>query len=721
MLTALRRRWPLIVLALVAMGVRLYGLGWGLPELFEEAYPLKVAWKLWAFGPHAAFSGNPHFFKYPSFTIYLQFVGQALLYVGLALTGRIHSTLDFRVLYQLDPTPFAMAGRLITAAFGAATAPVTFLLVERLLAGRRSRESAPGAPGAALATGAAWTAALLVALNPWLLARSQEIEVDLPMAFFVGLAAYLALRLGERASVRACALAGAAAGLAASCKYPGAIALVPCVLALLLADAGALRAAAPAKRSPAPRSPASRARTERRRAGPAPAARTSRPGAASARVRAIAIVLVAAGVAFLVTSPYVLLDRASFLKDLGAEREHMRFGHFGTADGPAWGYYALAWTRVLGWPLGVASAAAVALALVRRQRGALELAAAIALYYAVVGSWSMKADRYLAPLVPIALALGAAALAEVLGRWPALRARTAALAAWGAVGIVGIATTLALWAPITARLEPDSRTLARRWVEANVPEGALVAFEPYGPTLVGPSDLLAMDADVAARLRTATPRPRLYATLAIPMFQVAPARSAPFYDAALYRPVDVFVVTGSVRDRYRGDPAAFAAQLAFYAALEGTTTRLASFRAAGSGPQIAIYGVRRAGPCFAARDSVPLPGEYHGNDTGGENYFFWNLGIDYEATGRLEQAIECYRRGLRYPPADMARYRALAERLGHCLLATRRPDDALAYLQAAAAGAGRGELAAFAWLRIQIASGRPGFAGMVVPRIGGPG
>src|ERR1044072_1091388 len=164
---ALRSRWPFVLRAVLALAVRLRGIGWGLPELYEEAYPLKVAWGLWTSGPHGTFTWNPHFFRYPSLTIYWRFAGQMVLYAALALAGRVHSLLDFRALIAAGDRLFVLTARTLTALFGAATAPLTYAVTERVLAPPRG--AGPADPARTRwVRGAAWTAGLLVALHPGL-------------------------------------------------------------------------------------------------------------------------------------------------------------------------------------------------------------------------------------------------------------------------------------------------------------------------------------------------------------------------------------------------------------------------------------------------------------------------------------------------------------------------------------------------------------------------
>src|SRR5262249_16568353 len=126
-------REPVLVATLAgfALALRLYRLDWGLPGIFEEAVPFWRAWDIWGWAPTRHFDLDPHFFPSPSLTIFLQWLGQAALYLGLGLTGRIHSSLDFRILYELDKTPFIVVGRSITAILGAATVVPTYCLAGR--------------------------------------------------------------------------------------------------------------------------------------------------------------------------------------------------------------------------------------------------------------------------------------------------------------------------------------------------------------------------------------------------------------------------------------------------------------------------------------------------------------------------------------------------------------------------------------------------------------
>jgi hypothetical protein len=676
-------------LVLLALSLRLYGIGAGLPQVYEEAYPFKTAWTMWGWGPGHGFDLNPHWFRYPGLTIDLQLLGQGILYLLLRATGAVHSTLDYRVLQQLDKTPFYLMGRFLTALLGALTVVPVFHLARRA-AGR----------------GAAVAAALLVAVSPALIAKSQLIEVDVPLTLFVAWGLVAALHLADALTRRRAITAGVAVGLAAAAKYPGIVLIVPCLLAIALG-----------------------ARTSPPAAG-RPGRGTRRWDAPIAWPAAIGVGALALLATLFVTSPFLFLDSRSALADLAVEREHMRLGHFGSDLGSTWLTYARDWcTTVAGWPVALASLGGLVLFFAMRRRPwALVAGSFLLAYAALVSSFAMKADRYLLPLLPAAFVFACASAAELCGRVaspaprePARRpeAPAAGVRGRGPRGREGLAmaaasTLLALPALAGlpahfASLRPDTRTLAREWFEANVPPGAFVASEPYGPPLLSPLELQAIDRDLLPALQQRGYRPNLYAVVSVPLFQVNPARSAAFYDPALYRVADAFIVTGAARDRYRHEPARFAAQLALYDTLESSWERWREFPPnGGPGPEIVVYRNPAQSTPFARRR--PFPGSppilRAGAPTGGEAYFYYNVGLNYELFGFVAPALPVYLKGLSYAAADPASATACAERAAGVLARVGRTADAIALLERAAAQSPRpADAARLRALRARIAAG----------------
>jgi 4-amino-4-deoxy-L-arabinose transferase-like glycosyltransferase len=687
------------LIAALALAVRAYGLNWGLPEVYEEAIPFKRAWEMWGWGPGRHLDLNPHFFRYPSLTIYLQFLGQGALYLVLRLFGAVRSSLDLRVMYELDKTWFYLVGRGITALMGAATVLPTFFLARRV-AGRT----------------AAVAAALLVALNTPLVGKSQGIEVDVPLTLFVTLGCLLAVRLAEQPTWRNALAGGLVTGLATASKYTGLALLLPMLAALAFATRDRARAGlpAPATAGRAPRPAARRKPARPPRAKPPNGAEPQSGGAgAGSLVRVLGCLLLGLVVAVAVTSPFLLLDSGSLRRDVGMEQEHMALGHFGTGQGPAWAFYARVWaTDLVGWPLALATVAGlVYLLAIRRRPWAVILGSLILPYYLLVGSWSMKADRYLLPLIPAGIVIAVAMVAQAAADRPAGRAPAWAGSAAVSVAAIVFGLPLLAWYPNhLARLGPDTRTLARAWIEANVPQGAFLATEEYGPDLFDPLRMASLDRDLIAAFKQRRYQPRLYAVQKIPMFQVTAERSAAFYDPGLYQVADYVIVTGAVRDRYRADPARFARQLGFYAALQRQFAKAQEFSARGAaGTDITIYRNPAHTQVFAARRADPGPVPTLAPDTepsGGEAFFFYNLGLNYEVFGFVSEAIRAYAQSLQFITLEPQVHVKAALRMAGCLARQGKAAEAAALLdQVAARAPSPGDAAPLHQMRARILGG----------------
>jgi len=150
---------------------------------------------------------NPHFFDWPSLTIYVHLVVACLVFLAGAMRGAWHS------LAQVGPSDFYVHGRTVTALIGTATVGLLFAAARRW-----------GVTTALLA-------AALLAVAPNHTRESHFVLTDVPTAFFSTLALLMSLRALEQPATRAFALAGLSVGLAASCKYNGSMAVVLPVIA----------------------------------------------------------------------------------------------------------------------------------------------------------------------------------------------------------------------------------------------------------------------------------------------------------------------------------------------------------------------------------------------------------------------------------------------------------------------------------------------------------
>src|SRR5262245_56166811 len=85
--------WAILLLAL---GLRVWHLGEGLPEFFEEAFPFRRAFEM-AGWERGRVDWNPHSFHYPSLSFYLHLVPQWMHYAVGFVFGQFKRPADFFV------------------------------------------------------------------------------------------------------------------------------------------------------------------------------------------------------------------------------------------------------------------------------------------------------------------------------------------------------------------------------------------------------------------------------------------------------------------------------------------------------------------------------------------------------------------------------------------------------------------------------------------------
>jgi hypothetical protein len=208
----------------------------------------------------------------------------------------------------------------------------------------------------------------------------------------------------------------------------------------------------------------------------------SRAGAALRQLARAEVVILfaAAGAGFLLGTPFAALRPIAFLSDL-AFNAQTRVEYKGLI-GQATSFlpYAVLLGDALTWPVLVAAALGLLLALAgaARSRKPLVVALAFAAPYLLVASSGHRAVRFLAPAWPAAACLAAAGLAFLLVIWK------------GRLGRLITALVLArsaLAALLVVRLFfVDSRRLAAGFLETHVPRGATIDLiannAGYAPT-----------------------------------------------------------------------------------------------------------------------------------------------------------------------------------------------------------------------------------------------
>ena len=231
-------------------------------------------------------------------------------------------------------------------------------------------------------------AALFLAVEPLHVRYSHVAVTDVPATMFGLLALLLFVRAARLGSARSLLYGALAAGLATGTKYNLG----------MLVRARRRRLLVRLSRRP-------------ERSGPAP----WRSGARALRRVAAPMFL-----AFLVSTPFALLDPPHFLGDFVRQNHIVANGWLGFENVHNGYWYNLS-VNLLG-SLGVVLLAlgliGLVLALARRTRADYILVPYVLVYYLYVSSWHALMDRYLLPIVPLLIVLAVRACVRALPRCP---------------------------------------------------------------------------------------------------------------------------------------------------------------------------------------------------------------------------------------------------------------------------------------------------------------
>ena len=253
--------------------------------------------------------------------------------------------------YKADPTGFSLLGRLLVALMG------TYTLIVILRLGRWAYGKTTGL-----------FALVFLAVTFLHIRDSHFITVDIPLTLFCTLAVLGSL-LGCCKNLSYFWWAALSVGLATGTKYTGVLTLFPLWMALSLSP------------------------------GLAPFKKIK---------KAIQLTLFSF-IVFLLTTPYAFLDFSSFWRDL-------RYQFFTTQHSePIYGGGGIPWLVYwmeelrwgLGLPLEILVLAGLAYAIYKRHRSDRILLAWILPYYLFIGLWSRHWGRWILPIVPVLVLLGA--------------------------------------------------------------------------------------------------------------------------------------------------------------------------------------------------------------------------------------------------------------------------------------------------------------------------
>lgn len=412
--------WLWTALFGLALGVRLVGVDWSLPNAERHYSYHPDEWLLllssyFVINPYAG-EFLPGFYNYGTLPMYLWSVWLHWL-SAVGVIDRLPENATPVQIAELRAQLYLWA-RVLVALMGAGTAVVV---------GRTLKQVA--------GVGVGMVAALAMALAPALVVHSRFMTVDVPTTFFVALAFHQAVALHASPRPMRTLLWGASwAGCAAGSKYNAGLALLAPLVALWLLPA------LPAKQ----------------------------------RLLSSAAAVGIAGLTFLIVCPGIWADSSRFWANFWYEVRHVGQGHgeIFTDTRLGWLYHL---TPNLSTGFGAVGllASVVGWGLHARNRALWGVLIASLAYYLLIGAAEVRFLRYTFPLFP-ALAMGVGLLWA--GRMPNVPENLSRLPLRALVG-VALVWQLLSTGSLTACMErPDARDQAADWARATLPEGTRIGF-----------------------------------------------------------------------------------------------------------------------------------------------------------------------------------------------------------------------------------------------------
>ena len=469
---------PLLGVLLLALGLRVWGLTWGLPSAthYFSYHPDESVVLETSSLTMNVFAGRllPHYYNYPSLQLYLVCFANTLA----ALFGAVDIIPKNFAVWHPQWAKMYLVGRSLTVGMGVGTVWATSAVGARLF-GRR----------------AGLAAALLLAVTPLHVQHSHFLTVDVPATFWVMLSLLWSVRLAtdDPKPLRAAMFAGLFAGLAAATKYNMALAVLPLLLAAWLRPTPAQAPALP-----------KRAGQEFQKATVALASSPSRFGRAGA---CAGVGLLLFLLAFFAACPGALLENSKFLEGVRYEAAHVQNGDDPTFRDTGNGFVYHVTHNLdagMGLPLLILALVSAGYALYRRQRGDALLAAFALPYYVLISLAAVRYARYTIPLLPILTLWIGRMLAEG-SRLPQANWRNASLVAAGVCFAGALLNTSLLTLKMTGR---DTRDEALAELSRNMSASGRVGF-PVQPWF----------GDVPISPYFALPRPGAWRSLTPPDIQ----------------------------------------------------------------------------------------------------------------------------------------------------------------------------------------------------------
>lgn len=417
---------PIIAIIGVSILVRIIGLGFGLPDDFrpDERGLVETAVR---FGMTGDF--NPHRFDWPNLFFYLLFI----IYLIAFSVYKLIWGIQWFQFWQVPLSDFGSMqiylARWVTVLLGIGNVYVLYRLSKELYGKQIGL-----------------VAAALLALTYLHVRDSHFGTTDVPVTCFFFLAVLFATRIILQPFKINYLLSGLFIGLAAGMKYNAGIVIISLLTSHFLLV-------------------------------------FTRSVSAPLRHQYsynLILSIIIAGIVFLITTPYAILDYPKFVSDFIAQTKHLRQGHHNVDLGLGLIYH-LKFTLYygLGLPYLVVAGLGILWAVWKRTAADYVLLIQAVFYYIWIGSGKTVFVRYMVPLVPLLAIFTARIVVEGVMMVPFRNIKTRNIMIFIVAVMVISGSVWNIYHFDYLLLQKDTRTLAKEWINNHIPVGTKIAMEPW--------------------------------------------------------------------------------------------------------------------------------------------------------------------------------------------------------------------------------------------------
>jgi len=385
---------------------------------------------------------NPHWFVWPTLFPYFLFFSFCIFYVVGMVSGWFNNTTDFLYLYFQDPSTFFLIGRITAAILGTTSIFLVYSLA------KKTYNENTGLISAAIFT-----------FLPLPVEYSHYAVVDTPLVFMILLSFIFIINIFLYGRLKDYLFSGFFSGLAMGTKYIPIFLVLPIFLAHFFAHH-----------------------------------KKKLFGVVFNKKIILCFLFMFLG--FFLACPFAIVDFPKFISDIKGQILCAKIGTFGWEKVNPYVYHlTYNLSNALGLPLLIIAAISLLYLTVRRKKIDLILFIFPTVYFLLFAGLDKNPyARFMLPVIPFLTIFSGSFLSGLKDAFSKRYRKTNAY--------FSIFLVLLLLIPIFKTIKkdlifslPDTATLAKEWIEKNIPVGSKILLSPAGPPLVQSPTRIRLEAE----------------------------------------------------------------------------------------------------------------------------------------------------------------------------------------------------------------------------------